>query len=105
FLIRALASNFDHESRITRTLGDQAFLFANHFALDEEKLAAHGLEVTPLVTTSERAWSFDWSGGWIPPLCLGDGPPTEAEIAAELEERREEARAEGQDEAAVAKLE
>ncbi len=105
FLIRALASNFDRESRVTRTLGDQAFLYANHFELDREKLAAHGLEVTELITTSERAWSFDWKGGWVPKPCLDDEPPTEASLAADLEERVEEARAQGQDEEAVAKLE
>lgn len=105
FLIRALASNFDHDSRITRTLGDQAFLYANHFALDREKLAAHALTVTPLVTTSERAWSHDWKGGWIPTICLQESPPTAAGIAAALEEEKEEARANGADDEAVAKIE
>ncbi len=75
FLIRAASPNFARDSVITRSLGDQAFLFANHFRLDEAKLAEHGMTVKTLITTSDDAWSLDWKGGWIPQACLGGTAP------------------------------
>ncbi|MFH0947150.1 MAG: Gldg family protein [Planctomycetota bacterium] len=66
FLIRAAGRNFSTESPITRGLGDQPFLFANYFELDPSRLSAVGLKATPLITTSDKSWSLDWRGGWIP---------------------------------------
>lgn len=67
FCVRASAHRFDPESWITRTLSDMPFLYPAYFAIDRSKLAATDLRVTPLIATSERTWSFDWKGGWIPP--------------------------------------
>jgi hypothetical protein len=73
FSIRAAAGNFSEDSLVTRGLGDQAFTWANHFDLDEARLARLGVRVTPLITTSSRTWSFAWTGGWLPDDVL-DGP-------------------------------
>ncbi len=75
-LIRAVSRHFDRSSPITRQLGDQAFLWADHFELDEARLSELGLAVTPLVTTTPDAWSYAWTGGWLPDEVLV-GPPAE----------------------------
>lgn len=76
FQIRASAANFAPDSPVTRNLGDQAFVWANHFRLDEQKLAAAGLEARVLMETSPRTWSYLWTGGYLEegaePI---DGPP------------------------------
>ncbi len=66
FQVRASAANFNRHHPITQGLGDQAFPFPASITLDEEKLADHGLKATPLMSTSQRAWTLDWRGGWIP---------------------------------------
>ena len=66
FLIRASAANYAKDSPITRNLGDQAFLFASFLELDEPRLAELGIRAKALMTTSERSWTMDWRGGWIP---------------------------------------
>ncbi|MCI0589611.1 MAG: GldG family protein [Planctomycetes bacterium] len=74
FLIRASAANFSKDSPLTRELGDQAFLWGAYVRTDEEKLRAVGLRARPLLTTSERTWSFAWKGGYLPEELLA-GPP------------------------------
>ena len=66
FLIRASAANYAKDSPITRNLGDQAFLFASFLELDEARLAELGIRAKAVMTTSERSWTMDWRGGWIP---------------------------------------
>jgi hypothetical protein len=73
-MIRASTASFASDSLITRDIGDQALLYANFFRLDPERLAHYGLEVKPLITTSEHAWTFLWKGGWLPDDLLA-GPP------------------------------
>ncbi|MCZ6597297.1 MAG: Gldg family protein [Planctomycetota bacterium] len=73
FQIRASAANFaDHP--VTRNLGDQAFIWANHFVLDEARLAEHGLAATTLIHTSERTWTYAWKGGFIEEAEDGTSP-------------------------------
>lgn len=90
-LIRAVAANFDQESQITHGLGDQLFIFGNRLAWDPAVLARHELRARPLITSSERTWSLDWSGGDLPPAAL-QGPPAgqylgRQTLAAEFEGR------------------
>ena len=66
FLIRAIPPNFDTTLPIARQLGDQLFIWGNRFAPDPHRLRMHNLTVTPLITTSNRTWAYDWSGGWLP---------------------------------------
>lgn len=73
-LIRALASGFDRESAITRGLGDQLFIFGNRIAWDPATIASHGLRAEPLISSSDRTWALDWTGGDIPADAL-QGPP------------------------------
>jgi hypothetical protein len=77
FQIRVAASNFAPDHPITRNLGDQAFLFGNRIVLDEAKLAALGLRATVLMTTTERAWTFPWKGGFLEEDPNGKPPPSE----------------------------
>jgi hypothetical protein len=74
FLLRASAANFSKDSAVTRSLGDQAFVWGAYVRTDEAKLRAHGLRAKPLITTSARTWTFPWKGGWIPDEALA-GPP------------------------------
>lgn len=66
FLIRAVNPNFNAHSPITRHLGDQLFIWGNRFVLNPDSLRTRGLRATPLISTSDRAWAYDWSGGWLP---------------------------------------
>jgi hypothetical protein len=66
FLIRAVAPNFESNTPITRHLGDQLFIWGNRFLPTFDSLSAHNLVASPLITTSDRAWAYDWSGGWLP---------------------------------------
>lgn len=66
FLIRAVPPNFDTSLPITRQLGDQLFIWGNRFVPDPHQLQMHNLTVTPLISTSDRTWAYDWSGGWLP---------------------------------------
>lgn len=67
FLIRAVGDQFSPTSPITRRLGDLLFIWGNRFSLDQERLGRYGLRARPLVTSSDRAWSYPWKGGWLPP--------------------------------------
>ena len=66
FLIRAVAPNFNPQLAITRQLGDQLFIWGNRLVANTDSLQHHNLSVTPLISTTNRAWSYDWSGGWLP---------------------------------------
>ena len=72
FLLRASAANFA-DSPFTRGLGDQAFIWGTAIETDAAQLAEHDLRAKSLITTSERSWTFDWKGGWLPPASL-EGP-------------------------------
>lgn len=77
FLIRAVAANFDRTTSLMRGVGDQALAFPSYVRVDAERLAAANLTATPIVSTSDRSWSYNWTGGWIPDDLL-QGPPSEA---------------------------
>ena len=66
FLIRAVGPNFSSGSQITRRLGDQLFIWGNRFSLDQTRMDS--LNITPkvLITTSDKSWSYNWKGGWLP---------------------------------------
>lgn len=66
FLIRAVSPNFDTTLPIARQLGDQLFIWGNRFVPNPHRLRAHNLTATPLINTSNRAWAYYWSGGWLP---------------------------------------
>ncbi len=65
FLIRALASNFDTAHPLMRGLGDQVLPFASYIRLDPQRLESFGLRALPLITTSERSWTYNWTGGYL----------------------------------------
>ncbi len=67
FLIRTVGAHFSPTSELTRHLGDLLFIWGNRFSLDANRLANLGLSPQVLVGTSDRAWSFAWQGGWLPP--------------------------------------
>ncbi|HRP62364.1 MAG TPA: Gldg family protein [Phycisphaerales bacterium] len=83
FLIRAVAANFDRTTSIMRGVGDQAFPFPSYVRVDTDRLAAANIAATPIIFTSDRSWSYNWTGGWIPDELL-QGPPTEATADAKL---------------------
>jgi hypothetical protein len=45
--------------------GDQLFLWPSRIALDPALLARHGLRAEVLLSTSARAWTIDWRGGYL----------------------------------------
>ncbi|NKB68775.1 MAG: hypothetical protein GKR89_17050 [Candidatus Latescibacteria bacterium] len=70
FLIRAVGGNYAKSTDITSRLGDLQFIWGNRFAVDDSVLTAAGLRARTLISTSDRAWSFAWQGGWLPPEVL-----------------------------------
>jgi ABC-type uncharacterized transport system involved in gliding motility auxiliary subunit len=64
FFIRAIASQFDAASPITAFLSDLLFISGNRWIMGKEGLLST-LTWTPLVTTSQRAWAYEWSGGMV----------------------------------------
>ncbi len=66
FLIRTVPPNFDTTLPIARQLGDQLFIWGNRFVPNPHRLQTHNLSATPLISTSNRAWAYHWSGGWLP---------------------------------------
>jgi hypothetical protein len=79
FSIRASAANYAPDSLLTRNLGDQAFLYSSFLEWDEARLRELGLTVKPIWTTSERAWTLDWRGGWLPATMLSWPPSDDAQ--------------------------
>lgn len=67
FLIRAVGASYAAGDPVAGGLGDLLFIWGNRFALDAAKMAAAPVRARVLVTTTARAWSYDWSGGWLPP--------------------------------------
>ncbi|HVR28909.1 MAG TPA: Gldg family protein [Thermoanaerobaculia bacterium] len=82
FVVRASAANFSPESPITRGLGDQALVWGSYLRLDPAALAANGITARVVMTTSPRAWSYHWTGGFLPEEVL------EGETAVEHPEAR-----------------
>ena len=74
FLVRASAAQFAKGSAIMAGLGDQAFVWGSYIRWDETRLRELGIRATPLITTSERSWSYAWKGGFMPDEIL-TGPP------------------------------
>ena len=66
FLIRALGSGLSSRSVVTSRLGELLFIWGSRFSLDQQQLSARGLTAEVLVSTGSRAWTYSWSGGWIP---------------------------------------
>jgi len=66
FLIRALGSGLSSQSVVTSRLGELLFIWGSRFSLDQQQLSARGLTAEVLVSTSSRAWTYSWMGGWIP---------------------------------------
>jgi hypothetical protein len=64
FLIRASAANFA-DRPFLEGVTDQAFLFASDLTWDATRFAELGLEARPLVTTSDRTWTFPWKNGFL----------------------------------------
>jgi len=81
--IRASAANFS-DVAIMRNLGDQAFIWGNRLRWDDARLAQLGITATPLLTTSSRAYSYPWKGGFLPGEYLG------GEFARSYEKQSEE---------------
>ncbi len=73
FLIRAVGEGLSADSPLTAHLGELLFIWGNRFVLDQEKLQGLGMQVQPLVSTSDQAWTYHWTGGWIPEEYL-EGP-------------------------------
>ena len=94
FNLRAVGAHFSRDDVVTRRLGDQAFLWSSFLEWDDDALAAAGLELTPVLTTSPRSWAYAWTGGFLPDALLQgdlealaagdpDADPAAAEAAAE----------------------
>ena len=66
FLIRAVGPNFSSGSPMTRRLGDQFFIWGNRFSLNRTRLDSLNIKPMVLISTSDRSWSYNWKGGWLP---------------------------------------
>jgi len=66
FLIRAAGDGLSQRSVVTSRLGGLLFIWGSRFQLDEARIAQLGLSREILVTTSPRAWTYNWVGSWIP---------------------------------------
>ncbi|MBT3342392.1 MAG: hypothetical protein HOH74_32515 [Gemmatimonadetes bacterium] len=65
FLLRTVTHQHQVDDELSRRLGDLLFIWGNRFDLTQ--IGSASLQADTLVTTSERAWAFDWRGGWLPP--------------------------------------
>lgn len=83
FLIRVTTDGLSRASVVTSRLGELLFIWGNRFAIDAEEMARSGFRHSVLAATSPRAWTYAWSGGWLPeesfeepedPARLLDGP-------------------------------
>lgn len=78
FHLEGQTGGSETESAWTRGLAPIALPCGNRWSVDPDLTAAAELEVTPLLTTSSRAWRHDWSGGVLPTDALAlpaDGVP------------------------------
>ena len=73
FLIRASAANFADDP-IMRGVGDLAFIWGSYLEWDEARLGELGLEATPLISSSEKSWTYEWRGGYLPPETFAGFP-------------------------------
>lgn len=65
FLLRTVAAQHNDDDELSQRLGDLLFIWGNRFqSVDME---SSGMAIDTLVTTSDRAWAYDWRGGWLPP--------------------------------------
>ena len=94
FSIRASTANFSDDP-VMRGVGDQAFLWGNHIEWDAARLEELGLEATTLITSSERTWAYDWSGGYLPQDVLAGFPSEDRENLQRLPRRTLAARFRG----------
>ncbi len=65
FLLRTVTGQHHNDDELSRRLGDLLFIWGNRFELTGNGSVT--LQADTLVTTSRRAWAFDWRGGWLPP--------------------------------------
>jgi len=83
FLIRASAANYGSDP-IMRGVGDLAFIWGNHIEWDAARLEELGLAASPLISSSERSWIFDWTGGYVPREALAGYPDEDSEALKRL---------------------
>jgi len=74
FNLRAIGAHFARDDVVTARLGDQAFLWSSFLTWDEARLMEAGLAAEPLISTSPRSWTYDWSGGFLPDEALSGTP-------------------------------
>lgn len=86
FLVRAVFANFNSDHSVVRNVGDQLLPYAAFWRLNEDRLNELGIKATPLITTSQRSWTYNWTGGWIPEFLL-HGPPNEDDEQPQWEGR------------------
>ncbi|MFN0059093.1 MAG: Gldg family protein [Planctomycetota bacterium] len=67
FIIRVASEGLASTSLITRKLGELLFIWGSRFELNSEALRTQGITSRVLASTSERSWTYAWSGGFIPP--------------------------------------
>lgn len=75
FLIRVAGAGLSRRSPLTQRLGALLLPWASRYAIDEALLAENGLRHEILATTSDRCWTYAWSGGFLPPESFIEPPP------------------------------
>jgi hypothetical protein len=70
FLIRAAGSGLASRSVVTRGLGNLVYPWAGRLLVDAKTAEQRGLHIEPLVATSDRTWTYAWSGSWIPDAAM-----------------------------------
>jgi hypothetical protein len=75
FLIRVAGAGLSRRSPLTQRLGALLLPWASRYAIDDALLAQHGLRHEVLATTSDRCWTYAWSGGFLPPESFVEPPP------------------------------
>ncbi|MFT5287569.1 MAG: hypothetical protein ACI8TQ_003757, partial [Planctomycetota bacterium] len=95
FLIRASTANFGDDP-VMNGIGDLSFIWGNHIDWDSDRLRELNIQVEPLIKSSERTWSFDWQGGYLPQEVFEGFPTADSESVKRLPERTLAARFTGQ---------
>jgi len=65
-VVRVTPSDFDLASPAARGISELLLVSPNRVRVDSTKLAELDLAARDVITTSERAWSYDWKGGELP---------------------------------------
>lgn len=78
FLVRASAASYADDPLLAG-VGDLSLPFPNRLRWDAARLAELGIAAETLATTSERAWSFAWTGGYLPDAVLAGPPAADAQ--------------------------